>query len=157
MIMAIFSIIGLLGAYLLQVKETKYLGHIGLILFSTFWLITFAFSFFESFTLPLLSDKNPEFVLGILTLFSNEPSTVDLGVFPLLANISGIIYILGGLSFGFALFKAKVFHPSVGLLLALASLLTILAGILGHPLDRILAIPMGLALIWMGIFSYQRQ
>ena len=54
MIMAIFSIIGLLGAYLLQVKETKLLGHIGLILFSTFWLITFAFSFFESFTLPLL-------------------------------------------------------------------------------------------------------
>jgi hypothetical protein len=59
--------------------------------------------------------------------------------------------MLGGLLFGIATFRAGVLPRWAGALLACAVVLPLLAtGLLPHPLDRILAVPMGLALAWLG-------
>jgi hypothetical protein len=149
-LMSLFSLIGITGIYSRQAEEAGWLGLIGFIFFGLFWLLSMNFSFNEAFVLPLLTTDAPEFVKGIVGLFSGTTSTVDLGIFPVLAPIAGILYALGGLLFGIATYRARIFPRMAGALLAFAAVVTFAAFVIPHPFDRILAIPMGAALIWLG-------
>lgn len=149
-LMGFVVFLGLFAHFLIFNKKMKVLGTIGFVLFSLFWLLTMVFSFVEAFVLPLLVEAAPDFVEGMIGLFGTEPATADLGVFPTLVNTAGIMYILGGISYGISGYRNKLPGKYSYLLLVIAAIATIAAGILGHPLDRILAVPMGLALIWIG-------
>jgi len=149
-IMSIFQLIGILGIYIRQMEETKWLGLIGFLTFSLFWLISMTFSFIEAFVLPLLIEDAPMFVNGILGIFEGTKSDADLGIFPILAPFAGGLYMFGGLLFGIATFRARVFPRMAGILLAFSSVVTLAAAVIPHPFDRILAIPMGIAVIWLG-------
>jgi len=59
--------------------------------------------------------------------------------------------LLGGLLFGIATFRAGILPRWAGVLLAVAVLLPLIgSGLFPHPLDRICAVPMGLAMAWLG-------
>lgn len=148
--MSLFSLIGVLGMYLRQVRETGWLGLIGFIVFSLFWVMSFAFSFMEAFVLPLLATDAPEVVEGITGIFAGGVSGVNLGFLSILAPIAGGMYLLGGLLFGIAIFRADILPRIAAALLAFGAVVTLAAAIIPHPFDRILAFPMGLALMWLG-------
>lgn len=149
--MGIVIFMGLLGLYFLYSDKIPLWGLLGLFLFNIFCLLTICFSFVEALVLPLLVDISADFVQGMLGLFSNEVSTVNLGLFPALVSLAGLFYIAGGFLLGLSGYKAQLPQKYAFLFLSLASLATILAGILGHPLDRFLALPMGIAFIWLGL------
>ncbi len=155
--MSLFSLIGILGIYFRQVAETSWLGLVGFIAFSLFWLISMTFSFIEAFVLPLLTYDAPKFVEGIVGIFGGTKSEVALGIFPVLAPLAGGLYILGGLLLGIATFRAKVLPRMAGALFAFSAVVTLAAAIISHPFDRILAIPMGLAFIWLGYALYSEH
>jgi hypothetical protein len=75
---------------------------------------------------------------------------VDLGVLPTLYSVVGISYMLGGLLFGIATFRAGVLPRLPAALLAIAAALTPLAALLPHAEQRYAAIPVALALAWLG-------
>ncbi|MFC7686365.1 hypothetical protein [Ureibacillus sp. GCM10028918] len=150
MVMSLFSLMGIIGIYTKQVKETGWLGLIGFVIFSLFWLTSITFSFIEAFVLPLLTNDAPKFVEGILGLFGGFKSEVNLGIFTVLAPVAGVLYMFGGLLLGISIFRARVMPRSAGALLSFGAVVTLAAAIIPHPLDRILAVPMGLALIWLG-------
>lgn len=152
--MSLFFLIGIIGVYMKQVKEVSWLGLIGFAVFSLFWLISMTFSFIEAFVYPLLINDAPKFVEGMLGLFGESKSEVNLGIFTILAPIAGLLYILGGLLLGIATLRAKVFPRFSGLLLSLASVVTLATAIIPHPFDRILALPMGVAFIWLGFILW---
>ncbi|MRG87628.1 hypothetical protein [Salinibacillus xinjiangensis] len=156
-IMSLFSLIGITGIYTRLAEETDWLGLIGFILFSLFWLISMNFSFIEAFVLPLLTTDAPNFVEGMVGIFGGTTSTVNLGVFPLLAPIAAILYSLGGLLFGIATFRAGIFPRMAGALLSFAAVVTFASAVIPHPFDRILAVPMGLALIWLGYAHWSER
>lgn len=149
-VMSICSLVGVSGIYLRQTEETGWLGLIGFILFSLFWLISMTFSFIEAFVLPLLVDEATAFVEGMAGIFSGTESETALGIFPALAPAAGILYMLGGLLLGLATFRAGVFPRLSGALLAFSAVITVAAAVIPHPFDRILALPMGITLIWLG-------
>lgn len=149
-LMGLLTFLGLLGHYFVYMERLKVLGFIGFSFFSSFWLLTMMFSFIEAFILPLLVETAPDFVEGMVGLFGSEIATVNLGVFPILVNVAGALYILGGVLYGLSGYRNGLPQKYNYLLLVIAALATIAAGILGHPVDRILAIPMGIALFWMG-------
>ncbi|MGH2317761.1 hypothetical protein ACRC6Q_08320 [Planococcus sp. SE5232] len=150
MAIAIFNLIGITGIYTRQVKESGWLGLIGFLMFSLFWLSAAVFSFIEAFVLPLLTTMAPQFVEGFIGIFGGFVSEVDLGILPTIGSLAGVMYILGGFLFGIAIFRAKVLSRLGGALLAFSAVATIGASIVPHPFDRIFAIPMGIALIWLG-------
>lgn len=156
-IMSLFSLIGITGIYTSQAREADWLGLIGYILFSLFWLISMNFSFNEAFVLPLLTTEAPKFVEGIVGIFGGTKSTVNLGIFPILAPIAAILYSLGGLLFGIATFRARIFPRIAGALLSFAAVVTFAAAVIPHPFDRILAVPMGIALIWLGYVLWSER
>ena len=70
---------------------------------------------------------------------------------PTLWTLTAPIYILGGLLFGVATFRARIFPRGAAVLLALGTLLAPVAGLLSlaRRMPKI-AIPTGLALAWLG-------
>jgi hypothetical protein len=63
----------------------------------------------------------------------------------------GVAYMLGGLLFGLATFRAGVLPRWAGGLLAVAAALTPLAALLPHHIQRFAAIPVALALACLGL------
>ncbi|MEN1987088.1 hypothetical protein [Paenibacillus hubeiensis] len=159
MAMSLFTLIGITAFYIRQAKESGWLGLIGFLMFNLFWFISIIFSFIEAFVLPLLTSDAEKFVGGMVGLFRGTVSEVNLGIFPILAPLAGLLYMLGGLLLGIATLRARVFPRPAAILLAFAAVVTVAAAIIPHPLDRALAIPMGLALIWIGyvIWSERKQ
>jgi hypothetical protein len=152
MAMCLLGLLGVAGLYARQVNATGWLGLVGYLLFSLFYALTTAFTFAEAFILPLLAADAPTFVAGFLGIFNGSPSEVNLGAIPTLFMLAGFAgYVLGGLLFGIATFRAGILPRWAGGLLAFAAVSPpLLTWLLPHPLDRILAVPMGLAMIWLG-------
>lgn len=150
MIMSLFNVIGFTGIYSRQIKESGWIGFIGFIMFVLFWLLSMTFSFIEAFVLPLIVNEAPTFVEGFVSIFGEVKNRNILGIFPTLAPMAGILYVFGGLLFGIASYRAKKFSNLASLALSVSSAMTILASVIPHPYNRLLAIPMGIALICLG-------
>lgn len=71
-------------------------------------------------------------------------------------QVSGLFYVIGGLLYGLFIYRKAILSPKASLLLSCASLATILAGFVPHPLDRLLALPMSIALMWIGYCLVKR-
>lgn len=149
-IMSLFIFLGILGLYVKQSDHLSVLGHVGAFMFGVFWIISMVFSFIEAFVLPLLVESSTDFVIGMTNLFNNVEVTTNLGVFPNLSVIAGLMYVIGGTLLGIGLYQIKFFSRKRAILLSLASIITLTSGIIPHPYDRGLAFPMGIALIILG-------
>ena len=132
-------------------EKSGWLGLTGFLLLSVWFVLITGFSFVEAFILPHLAAESPAFVESLLGMLTGVPSTVDLGVLPMLWNISGPMYILGPLLFGIATFRARVLPRWAGGLLTLAAVLIPIGGMFPHEYQaKIAMIPVGLAMVWLG-------
>jgi hypothetical protein len=154
-----FGLFGMAGLYARQAEQSGWLGLAGFLLFTVWMTLVSGFSFIEAFILPKLASESPAFVEGFLGMFSGVPSQVDLGILPILWNISGPMYILGPMLFGIATFRARVLPRWAGALLALNIVWVPLGAIVPPELQPRIMIPIGLALAWLGyaLFSERRE
>ncbi len=156
--MCFFVLLGLAGLYARQAEKSGWLGLAGFFLFSLSWVLTCT-------ALP-----SPKFLscrywrLSRLHLcrasWELYSSSADPN-FAVLANlwtITGILYMLGGLLFGIATFRAGILSRWAAGLLAVGSVLSPLAALLPHEYEPLMAVPVGLALAWLGyaLFSERR-
>ena len=134
-------------------------GLAGFLLLSLSWALQMAFVFATAFILPLLATTAPRFVDSLLRSDSGTVSVVNLGALPALYTLVGILYMLGGLLFGIATLRASILPRWAAGLLAVASALTPLAALLPHATQRLAAIPVGLAVAWLGfaLLSERRE
>lgn len=159
--MCLLFLLGITGLYARQANKAGWLGLAGFLLLSLSWALQTAFVFAEAFILPLLATTAPQFVDSVLgTLARGEASQVNLGALPLIYSLGcGVAYMLGGLLFGIATFRAGVLPRWAAVLLAVAATLTPLAAMLPHQIQRLAAIPVALALACLGyaLFSERRE
>ncbi len=158
--MCIFGLLGLTGLYARQVNEAGWLGLAGYLLWSLFFVHTLPWAYTEAFILPVLATEAPTFVDGFLGIFNGHPVQTNLGALPMLYDGAGFAgYILGGLLFGIATFRAGILPRWAAGLLAVAAAVTPAAELVPHPLNRIFAVPVGVALVWLGyaLWSERRE
>jgi MFS family permease len=157
-VMSLFGLYGVTGLYARQVEEAGWLGLVGYLLFSLFFAFSVAFQFAEAFFSPVLATHSPEFVEGLLGMVTGAPSPIDLGALPVVYGLTGFLgYVLGGLLFGIATLRAGILPRRAGGLLAIAAASVLASSLFPHPLDRIFAVPMGLALTWLGYALWSEQ
>ena len=158
--MELLGLLGMAGIYARQVEKSGWLGLAGYLLFSLFYALSLAFHFAEAFISPLLATEAPKFVEGFLGILTGAPSEISLGALPAVYMLTGIAYMVGGLLFGVATLRAGILPRWAGGLLAVGTVLPLLASsLVPHPFDRIFAVPVGLALAWLGyaLWSERRE
>lgn len=158
--MAVLGMIGLTGLYLHQVREFGLLGLIGYATFGLFFILQSAYVFAEAFVVPLVVADAPQFAEDFVGLFGRHPAETDLGPLAALPLLGAAVYVIGAILFGIAILRARILSRGAGILLIAAAAVTPLAGaLLPHTLERMAAIPMGLALVWLGysLWSDQRS
>ena len=148
--MCVLFLIGVTGLYARQAEKAGWLGLAGFLVLALSWTLQFAFVFAEAFILPPLAATAPEFVDAVLGISYGHTGGVNLGALPALYSVVGIAYMLGGLLFGLATFRAGILPRVPAALLAIAATLTPLAGLLPHAEQRFAAVPVALALAWLG-------
>lgn len=160
MTMCLLFLLGIAGLYARQVEAAGWLGLAGYLLLSLAWAIQTPYVFAEAFILPELATAAPAFVESFLGIINGSPSGMDIGALPTIYSLLiGIPYMLGGLLFGIATFRAGILPRWPAGLLAVAAALTPAAALLPLELQRLAAIPVGLALAWLGyaLFSERRE
>ncbi|GAB4581517.1 MAG: hypothetical protein Fur0022_42650 [Anaerolineales bacterium] len=104
LLMLLSAMAGILGFTGLYGRHAGQMGKLGLVGFVLFYIAHPLFAglmFFEAFIVPSLSIVTPEFVEGFAT---GEAS----GAFNVVLPLMGLLYSLGGLLFGLAIFRAKI-------------------------------------------------
>lgn len=155
--MSVLAVIGISGMYLRHVEQTGWLGLIGYVLFTSCFLVIGAFTFAEAYILPLLSDQAPQFVNDVLAVVTGGAIVGDVGALATANAVAAATYLLGGLLFGVALFRAGTLARWAALLLAVGTVLTIARPLLPHDLERLTAVPVGLALAGLGWSLWRGQ
>jgi hypothetical protein len=145
-----FGLLGVAGLYARQAEKSGWLGLLGFVLFSLWLVLIMGFSFVEAFVLPRLATADPAFVHGWLGMFTGSGSKADLGALPDLWTMTAPLYIFGGLFFGIATFRAGILPRGAGVLLALGTVLGPAAVLLPRASQPKAAIPVGIALAWLG-------
>ena len=157
-IMSLFGIFGIAGLYARQVEETGWMGLAGYLLLTIFYAVQMCYSFAEPTILPLLVPVAPTFVTSVMQMASQSPTDMNLGAFAAVFSFLPILYLLGLLLFGIAMFRARILSRWAAGLLALSGPIAVVLSLLGHPLDRLAAVPMGIALAWLGYaLFFERQ
>jgi hypothetical protein len=148
--MCLFFLAGFTGLYARQAEKAGLLGLTGFALLTvSFWLQT-GFIFVELFVLPVLATSAPGFVDSVLGVVNGHPGTSNIGGLLPTYAVLGVCYLLGGLLFGIATVRAAVLPRWPAVLLAVAALITPAAALLPLALQRYAAVPMGIAMIWLG-------
>jgi len=148
--MAVLGLVGVTGIYLRQVTRSGLPGLIGYLMFGSFYLLTTAFAFAETLVLPPLAAEAPRFVDSFLGIFSGAEGELHLGTVESIAPVAAALYVLGGALFGLAVFRARVLDRRAALLLVAGAAATVLVPTLPHAVGRYAAVPVGLAMIWLG-------
>jgi hypothetical protein len=156
-IMCLLFLIGITGIYAHQVNQAGWLGLAGyLMLILTWWLQT-PYVFIDLYVLPVMATAAPGFVDSFLGIVNGSPGEMNIGALPMVYSLLGILYMLGGVLFGIATFRAGILPRWAAALLAVASALTPLAALLPHAIQRYAAIPVGLAIAWLGFALLNEQ
>ncbi|WP_298459827.1 hypothetical protein [uncultured Cellulomonas sp.] len=149
---AVLALVGVTGVYLRQVRRLGVLGLVGYVLFAFFFVLQSAFNFAEALIAPLIAVSSRQLAVDFVGLFGQDPAMTDLGLLAVVPQLGGALYVVGAIVLGIAIVRARVLSRGAGILLIAAAAVTPVAGaLLAHPLDRIAAVPMGLALIWLGV------
>src|SRR5438067_4567218 len=149
--MCFLILLGLTGIYARQVEESGWLGLAGSLLFGLMWALTAAFQFTEGLIVPSLATDAPKFVVGFEGISSGSPSEVSLGILPAVYSLTSVLYLVGGVLFGIATFRAGILPRWAGGGLAVGTVAPlVLSLLLPHEFIRLAAVPVGIALALLG-------
>jgi hypothetical protein len=155
--MCFFGVLGMVGLYARQAAKVRWLGLAGFLMLELWLVLIMGFSFVEAFVLPHVAGATPGLVQAWMGMFSGPAGTFDLGVLPTVWMLTAPIYVLGGACFGVATFRAGILPRWAGALLALSTLLAPAAVLVPNAAQPKMAIPLGIALAWLGYALWTEQ
>jgi hypothetical protein len=155
--MAALALVGITGMYLRQTKQMGVLGLIGYLLFGAGYLILMSVEIIGTMVLPTLANGSPAYVNDVLTAANGGKALGDIGLLQPWFMASGITYLVGGLIFGIALFRANILARWAAALLSVSAVATMAIPLLPGVNQRLFAIPNGIALIGLGWSLFREQ
>ena len=158
--MCLFGMLGITGIYASQAEKTGWLGLTGYLTFSLFYAFSMAFQFVEALISPVLATEAPKFVESFLGIVTGNAGELNIDALETLYAITGVMYLIGGLLVGITTLRAGILSRWAAGLLAIGTVLPLLgSSFIQHPYDRILAVPVGLSLAWLGysLWSERRK
>jgi len=156
LLMAALALAGITGVYLFQVTRIGSLGLLGYLVFAAGYLGIFGTSYVAALVLPSITGSSTAYLSDVIAVANNRPATGAIGAMQGAILFTGFAYIVGGVLFAVALFRANVLARWASALLAVGTLSAIGAGIVPE-YERLFAIPTGLALVGLGYSLWRAQ
>lgn len=153
--MCALALVGITGMYLWS-RRSSVLALAGYLVFAAGYLLMFAVEVIAATVLPTLAGSDPRYVNDVLTAAAGGAPVGDIGGLQTVLNLSGVGYLAGGLLFGIALFRAGVLARWASVLLAVGTTSTAALAVLPEAFNRPLAVPVGIALIGLGVSLWRR-
>ena len=148
--MAGLGLAGITGMYLRQVRQAGVLGLVGYLLLGTGYLLIMSTALVTAYVLPALAGTVPGYVDDVTAVGTGRTAAGDIGLLAPVFQLQGLAYLAGGLVFGVALFRARVFPRWASALLAAGGVVTVALSVLPDAFYRLLAFPNGIAMIALG-------
>jgi hypothetical protein len=150
-LMSVLALVGITGMYLSQVRRNGVLGLIGYVLLAAGFLGIMSVVFLAAYVMPEVVKSNPGFVHDVIAVDTARGSVNgDPGAIQTVIKMQGFAYLLGGLIFGIALFRAHVLARWACVLLAVGGLASVVLTYMPDAFYRVLAFPTAIALIGLG-------
>ncbi len=156
-IMAALALAGIAGMYLRQHRQAGVLGLIGYLLFTIGYLAMFSVEVISASVLPALTGTDPGYVRDVLVTAGGGTPIGDIGAVQTLLNVMGLGFIVGGLLFGIALVRTRILARWAAILLAVGATATATLAVLPEAFNRPMAVPVGVALIGLGVSLWRDQ
>ena len=154
-LMAMLALVGITGMYLRQVRQTGLLGLVGYVLYAACYLVILCTSFVAAYVLPSIARTDPAYVDDVTAAATNRHAVGDIGLLQQAISLEGAGYLLGGLLFGIALYRARVLPRWAAALLSVSGLASVALSFMPDAFYRFLAFPNGLAMIALGYSLWQ--
>jgi hypothetical protein len=156
-VMGALALIGITGMYLRQVRQVGLLGLIGYLVFGAGYLLMFATEVISAYVLPNLANLAPGYVNDILVGAAGGTPVGDIGAMKTVLAVTGVGYMVGGLIFGIALFRARILARWASALLAVGTIATVSLAFLPESFNRPMAVPVGVAFVGLGASLWRDQ
>lgn len=154
-LMCILALVGITGMYLRQVRQTGVLGLVGYVLYALCYLVILCTSFVAAYVLPTIAGTNTSYVNDVTAEATNRHAVGDIGLLQQAIAVQGVGYLLGGLVFGIALYRARVLPRWAAALLAVGGVASVALSYMPDAFYRFLAFPNGIAMIALGYSLWQ--
>lgn len=149
-LMAVLTLVGITGMYLSQVRRNGVLGLVGCLVYAAGFLLITATSLVSAYVLPAIADADRDYVGSVLEAATNGTASSDIGALETILQAQGFGYLVGGLLFGIALFRAGVLTRWACVLLAASGVVSAALTVLPDAFYRLLAYPNGIAMVVLG-------
>ncbi len=156
-VMSLLALVGITGMYLRQTRQLRVLGLVGYLTFALGYLLMWVTEMVAVFFLPALTGKAPAFVQDVVVTGAGGHPVGDIGHLQVFFELTAAGYLVGGLLFGIALFRAAVLARWAAALLAVSTLATLALAVLPESFSRPMAVPEGIALIGLGLSLWRDQ
>ncbi|MFL5305554.1 MAG: hypothetical protein ACJ8F1_10080 [Polyangia bacterium] len=150
-LMSVLAFAGITGMYLSQVRRNGVLGLVGYVTFAAAYLGIMCVAFVAAWVVPEIAKFNPGYVNDVIAI-DTAHGTVhgDVGALKTVIQVQGFAYLVGGLLFGVALYRAHVLARWAAALLAVAGVASAVLSVMPDALYRLIALPNGIAMIGLG-------
>lgn len=155
LVMVVLALVGFAGMYLSQVRRNGVLGLVGYAVISLGYLSILFTTAVSAFVLPSIAGSDPAYVGDVLAVATGGTAKGDIGTLGTVFQLQGAAYLLGGLVFGIALFRARVLTRWATLLLAVGGLVSAALSMMPDAFYRLLAFPNGIAMVALGISLFR--
>jgi hypothetical protein len=150
-LMCALAVVGLTGMYLSQIRRNGVLGLLGYVVLSAGYLGIMCLTFAAAYVLPEVASSNPGFVNDVIAVDTGRGTVNgDIGALATVIKVAGFAYLVGGLLFGIALYRARVLTRWAAALLAVGGVVSAALTVMPDAFYRLLAFPNGIAMIALG-------
>jgi hypothetical protein len=149
-LMAVLALIGITGMYLRQVRQVGVLGVVGYVVLGAGYLVMTATTLIAATVLPAVAGTDPAYVSDVIAAATGNTPEGDIGALQTVFRVQDLGYLVGGLVFGIALYRARVLARWAAALLAVGGLVSIALSVMPDAFYRFLAFPNGIAMVALG-------
>jgi len=151
LLMAVLALVGITGMYLSQIRKNGVLGLIGYVVLAGAYLFIMADEVAAAYMLPEVAKADPGYVNDVIAAATGRGTIEgDIGAFETVIQLRGFAFLLGGLLFGIALYRAHVLARWACALLAVGGVISVALSLMPDAFYRLLAVPNGIAMIGLG-------
>jgi hypothetical protein len=155
--MAILALAGFAGMFLHNRHRFGRLGVTGYVLVSIGYFAMLVNQGIVAFVLPVVARTSPAYVQDYLDAAMGGKAQGDIGHMTQLFMVTGLGYSIGGLLFGIALYRAGLLARWASALFAAGTLSALALAFLPESFSRPFAVPVGAALIGLGVSLWRRS